>query len=91
LVKLIIQNKTGGAVNMANNNTGRNRALVPEAQNGLDQFKYEIASEIGLSNYANIDKGNLTSRENGYVGGLMVKRMVEAYERNLAGRGGSTF
>lgn len=74
---------------MANNNTGRNRALVPEAQNGLDQFKYEIASEIGLTNYATIDKGNLTSRENGYVGGYMVKRMVEAYERNLAGRGGS--
>jgi hypothetical protein len=68
------------------NNTGRNRALVPEAQAGLDQFKYEIASEIGLANYATIDKGNLTSRENGYVGGLMVKRMVEAYERNLVGR-----
>jgi hypothetical protein len=71
---------------MANNNTGRNRALVPEAQAGLDKFKYEIASEIGLSNYANIDKGNLTSRENGYVGGIMVKRMVEAYERGLAGK-----
>jgi hypothetical protein len=71
---------------MANNNTGRNRVLVPGAQNGLDQFKLEVASELGLANYANIDKGNLTSRENGYVGGTMVKRMVEAYERNLAGR-----
>lgn len=73
---------------MANNtnSTGRNRVLVPESQNALDQFKYEVASEIGLSNYASIDKGNLTSRENGYVGGFMVKRMVEAYERNLAGR-----
>jgi hypothetical protein len=71
---------------MANNNTGRNRALVPEAQAGLDQFKYEVASELGLSNYANVDKGNLTSRENGYVGGIMVKRMVEAYERGLAGK-----
>ncbi|MCW6090236.1 alpha/beta-type small acid-soluble spore protein, partial [Clostridium sporogenes] len=25
----------------------------------------------------------LTSRQNGYVGGNMVKKMVEAYERNL--------
>lgn len=74
---------------MANNtkSTGRNRVMVPEAQNALDQFKYEVANEIGLANYANIDKGNLTSRENGYVGGFMVKKMVEAYERNLAGRG----
>lgn len=71
------------------NNTGRNRVLVPEAQNSLDQFKYEVANEIGISNYESIDKGNLTSRQNGYVGGYMVKRMVEAYERNLAGKGGT--
>lgn len=68
------------------NNTGRNRALIPEAQHGLDQFKYEIASEVGLSNYATVDKGTLTSRQNGYVGGYMVKRMVEAYERGLSGK-----
>lgn len=72
---------------MANTtNTGRNRALVPEAQHGLDQFKYEIANEVGLSNYATVDKGTLTSRQNGYVGGYMVKRMVEAYERGLSGK-----
>ena len=60
-----------------------NRVLVPQAKAGLDRFKQEIAGEIGLANYANIDKGNLTSRENGYVGGYMVKKMVEAYEKNL--------
>jgi hypothetical protein len=69
-----------------NNNTGRNRLVVPEAQHGLDQFKYEVASEVGLSNYATVDKGTLTSRQNGYVGGFMVKHMVEAYERGLSGR-----
>ncbi len=68
------------------NNTGRNRALVPEAQHGLEQFKYEVASEVGLSNYQTVDKGTLTSRQNGYVGGYMVKHMVEAYERGLSGR-----
>jgi hypothetical protein len=73
-------------ITMANNNTGRNQVLVPEAKNGLDQFKLEVASEIGLANYATVDKGNLTSRENGYVGGIMVKRMVEAYERSIAGK-----
>lgn len=71
---------------MASNNSGRNRVLVPEAQHGLDRFKYEVASEIGITDYERIDKGNLTSRQNGTVGGFMVKRMVEAYERGLSGR-----
>jgi hypothetical protein len=68
---------------MANNNTGSNRVLVPQAKHGLDQFKTEVASELGHSDYDKIDKGNLTSRDNGYVGGTMVKKMVEAYEKKL--------
>lgn len=70
---------------MANNNnkTGTNRVLVPEAKQGLDRFKTEVASELGHSNYDSIDKGNLTSRDNGYVGGNMVRKMVEAYEQGL--------
>lgn len=60
-----------------------NRVLIPEARQGLQRFKMEVANELGFSDYENIDKGNLTSRQNGSVGGEMVKRMVEAYERNL--------
>jgi hypothetical protein len=60
-----------------------NRVLIPEAKQGLNKFKLEVASEVGLTNYDSIDKGNLTSRDNGYVGGFMVKRMVEAYEQGL--------
>lgn len=73
---------------MANttNTTGRNNLVVPESKHGIEQFKYEVASEVGLSNYATVDKGTLTSRQNGYVGGFMVKHMVEAYERGLSGR-----
>lgn len=61
----------------------RSRTLIPEAKHGLSRFKMEVASEIGLKNYDQIDKGNLPSRENGRVGGEMVRRMVETYERNL--------
>ena len=61
----------------------RNKTLIPEARQGLNQFKEEVANEVGLSNYNSIDKGNLSSRDNGYVGGNMVKKMVEAYEKNL--------
>jgi hypothetical protein len=60
-----------------------NRVLVPQARAGLDRFKEEVAAEIGIPNYGSIDKGNLPSRDNGYVGGYMVKKMVEAYEKNL--------
>ncbi|RBP41117.1 alpha/beta-type small acid-soluble spore protein [Garciella nitratireducens] len=72
---------------MANqNNTGRNRVLVPESKKGLDQFKLEVANELGIANYDTQDKGNLSSRQNGYVGGYMVKKMVEQYERSLSSK-----
>ncbi|EJP6471324.1 alpha/beta-type small acid-soluble spore protein [Clostridium sporogenes] len=65
----------------SNNNS--NNLVVPEAKQGLKQLKTEVANEVGIANYDSMDKGNLTSRQNGYVGGNMVKKMVEAYERNL--------
>ena len=68
---------------MASNNNGSNRVLVPEAKQGLNKFKMEVASGVGLTNYESVDKGTLTSRQNGSVGGEMVKRMVESYESNL--------
>jgi small acid-soluble spore protein A (major alpha-type SASP) len=68
---------------MASNNNGSNRNLVPEAKEGLNRLKTEVASEIGLQNYESTDKGNLSSRQNGSVGGEMVKRMVESYEKGL--------
>jgi hypothetical protein len=88
LVNIIVRKQTGGAYNMANNNTGRNRALIPEAQAGLDQFKHEVAGEVGVQIPSSGYWGNMTSRDCGTVGGYMVKRMIESYERGLAGRGG---
>lgn len=62
-----------------------NRAAVPEAKSALERFKYEVASEIGvpLSDGYN---GDLTSKQNGSVGGYMVKKMIEAQERQMAGK-----
>lgn len=68
---------------MANKNS--NRILVPEARQALDQMKLEIASELGLSNYNTIDKGNLPSRQNGYVGGYMTKRLVQMAQQSMGG------
>ena len=52
----------------------------------LERFKYEVADELGvpLSNGYN---GDLTAKQNGSVGGYMVKKMIEAQERQMAGKG----
>ncbi|MBU3188291.1 alpha/beta-type small acid-soluble spore protein [Clostridium bowmanii] len=59
-----------------------NRNLVPQAREGLNKFKMEAAKEVGV-NLSEGYNGDLTSRENGSVGGQMVKKMVESYEKNL--------
>jgi len=64
----------------------RNRNVVPEAKAALDAFKYEVASEIGVPLTKGYN-GNLTSYQNGSVGGQMVKKMIEAQERQMAGTG----
>ena len=65
------------------NNT--NKTNVPEAKEAMDRFKMEVAIELGvpLSNGYN---GNLTSAQNGSVGGYMVKKMIENQERQMAGK-----
>lgn len=70
---------------MASNNSGSNNIVVPEAKQALNQMKTEIANELGLTNYEQVDKGNLTARQNGYVGGYMTKRLVEMAQRQIGG------
>ena len=70
---------------MANNNNN-NQKVVPQAKQALNQMKLEIANELGMSNYQQMDKGNLTARENGYVGGYMTKKLVEMAEQQMAGK-----
>ena len=69
---------------MANNNN--NQKVVPQAKQALNQMKLEIANELGMTDYQQTDKGNLTARQNGYVGGYMTKRLVEMAEQQMAGK-----
>lgn len=59
-----------------------NRVLVPEAREGLNRFKMESASEVGVTLKDGYN-GDLTSRQAGSIGGNMVKKMVQSYEQNL--------
>lgn len=57
-----------------------NQPAVPGAGGALDQFKYEVASQLGVTL-----GGDRTSRENGSVGGEMTKRMIQLAEQQLQG------
>ena len=59
-----------------------NQINIPEARDAMDKFKMEAANEVGVS-LKNGYNGDLTSREAGSVGGQMVKKMIEDYERKL--------
>ncbi len=63
--------------------TNRNNSInIPEARAAMDKFKMEAASEVGV-NLKEGYNGDLTSREAGSVGGQMVKKMIEAYEKQM--------
>lgn len=62
----------------------RNKQVVPQARAALDQFKYEVANEIGVPLKQGYN-GDLTSAQNGSVGGYMVKKMIERAEQEMAG------
>ena len=67
---------------MSNNSS--NKLNVPQAKQGMDQFKMQAANEVGV-NLKQGYNGDLTSREAGSVGGQMVKKMCPVrtakYER----------
>ena len=62
-------------------NSNSNNLVVPQANQALDQMKYEIASEFGVQLGA-----NTTSRQNGSVGGEITKRLVKMAQQQLSGR-----
>ena len=63
----------------------RNRVEVPEAKEAMDRFKMEVASEMGVPLKQGYN-GDLTSYQNGTVGGEMVRKMIRALEQNMAGK-----
>ena len=56
--------------------------VVPEAKEALNKFKMEAANEVGV-NLKDGYNGHLTSKDAGSVGGQMVKKMIESYEKGM--------
>lgn len=69
---------------LGQNSSGRTQ-LVPDAHHTLDNVKYEIASELNIPVHQGSEDywGNITSRDCGKVGGVMVKRMIALAEKEL--------
>ena len=65
---------------MANSNS--NKKLVPEAMSALDKFKYEVASEIGVTLKDGYN-GDISAKDAGKIGGNMVIKMIQQVENNM--------
>ena len=65
--------------------SSRNRVEVPEAKDAVNRFKMEVASELGVP-LTNGYNGNLTSAQNGSVGGEMVRKMIKRQEEAMSGK-----
>ena len=60
----------------------RRKALIPESQQALNDLKAEIAAQLGVD-YNAADKGLISSKDNGSVGGEMVRRMIAFAEQSI--------
>ncbi|WP_256759983.1 alpha/beta-type small acid-soluble spore protein [Cohnella sp. WQ 127256] len=63
-----------------------NQLLVPQATNALDQLKYEAAQELGIAIPQDGYQGNMTTKDNGSIGGNITRRLVQLAEQQLAGK-----
>lgn len=66
------------------NTSSSNKVTVPEAKGALNRFKFEVANELGVP-LTDGYNGNLTSKQNGSVGGEMVRKMIAEQERQMSG------
>ena len=69
---------------MASNNSN-NKINVPEAKQAMSNMKHEVANELGIT-LNNGYNGDITSKNAGYIGGNMVRKMIEAQERQMSGK-----
>ena len=62
-----------------------NSINVPEARQAMANMKQEVANELGITLNEGYN-GNISAKDAGYIGGNMVKKMIEAQERSMSGK-----
>lgn len=63
-----------------------NTHLVKGISKAMDQFKYEVAQELGITPPADGYWGMMTTRDTGTIGGHMTRKLVAMAEQQLSGR-----
>ena len=53
-----------------------------QAKAALDKFKYEVASEIGVTLKDGYN-GDISAKDAGKIGGNMVRKMIQQVENNM--------
>ena len=77
------QNQNNASSSNSSSSSNNTRGMVPEAKQALNSMKFEIANELGI-NLKQGYNGDLPSRQAGYIGGYMVKRMIQDAERAMS-------
>ena len=63
-------------------NTNNYKKVVPAAKDALNKFKYEVASEIGVTLKDGYN-GDISAKDAGKIGGNMVRKMIQQVENNM--------
>ncbi|NLT39635.1 MAG: alpha/beta-type small acid-soluble spore protein [Clostridiales bacterium] len=59
-----------------------NQLLNQNAREAMNKFKMEIAAQVGVPLKQGYN-GDITARQAGTIGGNMVKKMIDSYEKGL--------
>ena len=70
---------------MAHSSSNSNYKVVPEAADALNKFKYEVASEVGVTLKDGYN-GDISAKDAGKIGGNMVRKMIQQAENNMANK-----
>ncbi|TFE27559.1 alpha/beta-type small acid-soluble spore protein [Cohnella luojiensis] len=73
---------------MANNRGNSNQLVVPQAQKGLEQLKFEVCQELGIQIPQDGYYGNMITKDTGRIGGNITRHLVMIAEQQLAGQAG---
>ncbi len=71
--------------NYSNNSNSTSNSSSAQTKAALEQFKYEVANEVGVPLQKKGYNGSLTSAEAGKIGGQMVKKMIQAEVDKMGG------
>ena len=63
-----------------------NDLVVPQANQALDQLKFEVAQELGIQIPNDGYYGHMATRDTGAIGGHITRRLVQIAEQQLAGQ-----